>query len=173
MSSTRDSDCSVMMSRVPVVFVRPAPRCPALTLPSFDIQELADPCSPLVGQRLPVDQDQGGHVVLCDHGAGDDGLARSWWGDQGGASLDERRRRWLLTCRGQGQLLSGGDDALLSRGPRLHARRRRGRLIFGLCVIRRFNQETSWQCGVTIRLRSIAVSDSLGNARTCVSCSMI
>jgi hypothetical protein len=70
MSSRRARVCKVTTSTTPQL--RPA----ATELPGLDAEELSDPGPPLIGEGLPVDQDQRGCLVPGDHGAGDHGLAR-------------------------------------------------------------------------------------------------
>jgi hypothetical protein len=53
------------------VQLRPA----AAELPGLDAEELGDPGAPLVGECLPVDQNQRGCLVRGDDRAGDYGLA--------------------------------------------------------------------------------------------------
>ena len=50
--------------------LRPA----APELSGLDAEEFGDPCPPLVGQCLAVDEHQGGDPVFGDEGAGHDGL---------------------------------------------------------------------------------------------------
>ena len=54
----------------------PAHLCPAAAkLPGLNAEELADPCAPLVGQGLSVDQDQRRRRVRSDQRAGSAGIA--------------------------------------------------------------------------------------------------
>jgi hypothetical protein len=51
-------------------------------LSGADAQELFDAGAPLFGQDFAVDEYQRGGGAFGDHGAGDDGLARTGWGDE-------------------------------------------------------------------------------------------
>jgi hypothetical protein len=49
---------------------------PAAALAGLDSEQVVDTCAPLVGERLAVDQDQGGDPMGRDERAGDDCLTR-------------------------------------------------------------------------------------------------